>query len=109
MTEWTGGCDMGNINSRVALYDVGDLVQVIPKDKMEHLPIEEQWVGILPKMLDMGGQEYEVKQVEYDSEHDTYMYAIGDSIMWFWFSDNLLIPPKVLNSADDESLDNLIM
>lgn len=81
MTEWTGGCNMGNINSRVALYDVGDLVQVIPKDKMEHLPIEEQWVGILPEMLDMGGQEYEVEQVEYDSEHDTYMYAIGDSSM----------------------------
>ena len=97
------------MNSRVALYDVGDLVQVIPKDKMEHLTIEEQWVGILPEMLDMGGQEFEVEMVEYDSEHDTYMYALGDSSIWFWFSDNLLILPKVLNSADDESLDNLIM
>lgn len=97
------------MNSRVALYDVGDLVQVIPKDEIEHLPIEEQWVGVLPEMLDMGGQKYEVKRVEYDSEHDTYMYALGTISMWFWFSDNLLISPKVLNSADDESLDNLIM
>ena len=55
------------MNSRVALYDVGDLVQVIPKDKMEHLPIEEQWVGILPEMLDMGGQEYEVKTVKHQN------------------------------------------
>lgn len=103
------GCDMGNINSRVALYDVGDLVQVIPKDKMEHLPIDEQWVGILPEMLDMGGQKFEVQVVEYEPKHDTYIYALGSVSMWFWFSDNLLILPKVLNSADDESLDNLIM
>lgn len=97
------------MNSSVALYDVGDLVQVIPKDEIEHLPIEEKWVGVLPEMLDMGGQKFEVQVVEYESEHDTYMYAIGDSSMWFWFSENLLIPPKVLNSADDESLDNLII
>lgn len=109
MTEWTGGCDMGNMNSRVALYDVGDLVQVIPKDKMEHLPIEEQWVGILPEMLDMGGQKFEVQMVAYESEHDTYMYGLGTISMWFWFSDNLLISPKVLNSADDESLYNYLI
>lgn len=97
------------MNSRVALYDVGDVVQVIPKDKMRHLTIEEKWVGVPDEMLDMGGQEYEVEKVEYDSEHDTYIYAIGDSNMWWWFSDNLLKPIKVLNSANDESLDNLIM
>lgn len=97
-------------NLAVALYDIGDIVQVIPKVEMIHLPIEEQWVGILPEMLDMGGQEFKVQRVEYNPAHNTYVYSLGSSSMWrFWFSDNLLISHKVLNSADDESLDNLIM
>ena len=96
------------MNSRVALYDVGDVVQVIPKAEMMNLTEEEKWVGVFGDMLDMCGQEYKVENVEYNSQHNTYVYYLGSDEKW-WFSDNLLIQPKVLNSADDESLDNLIM
>lgn len=93
------------MNSSVALYDVGDTVQVIPIDEMRHLSPKERWVGVNDDMIDMGDQEYEVVEIRHISACDTYVYRLEG----FWFSDNLLMPINVLNPADDESLDNLIM